>query len=431
MKKRRITFLLGAGAALPWDGPLSAELDKLIIDDTLFKTKTANKEPLGSYLYKHLLIYYNDTSAINFETVLSFIEYLIEYYTAKSAANANPLNHSIWPYFVNIDKELDKAIFNYRLAYNTDQTNPDDIYWWLIPGDSSDGPIPYSKRLIKSKFLKQAYKHFLDLISTRILKYSTEDVNNTNINASENFRELIKYLISNKFILRFYTTNYDRLIPHLINNEIELFEGFTPKEDGEKKDYDLDISKIHNDRESFVYYNLHGSVHWEKDYDRLSLFPDFKLLKSFNPHNPYLDDIQVEVGSKAFISNIITGSIKTSKMFIPPFKNFEQTFLQDCIQSNIIIVIGTSLSDFNLQKVLSTALSDKTTKLVYIDYAPDQNHTKARNAINRIDPDFKRGVFDDSKFGSCYSNDKKNSFIYLDGFENFLLNEDWKNIDFL
>ena len=424
-QKKKITFLLGAGAALPWGGPKTDHLTDLIIEDKKFKVKNCNKEPLGSYLYKRLCDFYkNNEDAINFETILSLLESLIEYYTAESSTNPNPLNHSIWPSITTVDDSFVKDVFNYKLAYSSDNNDPEDIQYWYIPGDSENGPIPYTKNQIKSKFLIEVFKHFTNIIIQEILKYSNTPAVESKKAESEALKDFINILTVKGFLFRFYSTNFDRLIPMILEESTDVFEGFTAYHDNTLR---IDIGKIHSDKNSLVHYNIHGSVHWESLYN--GLFPDYQLLKNTLPYNPFHENHQVEIGKRVIITNIIAGQDKTQKMFIPPFKYFEHAFLDDCFSSDFIMIIGNSLSDFNIQKVLSLALSIGNKKLVIIDHDPNQNISKVQNALRKIDPKDKYSTYDTDKNGDWYCNGNKNCFVYLNGFKEFLVSNAWEKTD--
>lgn len=426
-QKKKITFLLGAGAALPWGGPMTNDLTNLIISDDYFKITNSSKETLGKYLYDRLCGFYEaNKDEINFETILGFLESLIEYYTAANATNPSPLNHCTWPSITTVDESFAKDIFNYKLAYSSDNNDPEDIQYWYIPGDSENGPIPYTKNQIKSKFLIEVFKHFTNIIIQEILKYSNTPVVESKKAESEALKDYINNLTVKGFLFRFYSTNYDRLIPMILEDSTDVFEGFTADHDNTLR---IDIDKIHSDKNSLVHYNIHGSVHWESLYN--GLFPDYQLLKNTLPYNPFHENHQVEIGKRVIITNIIAGQDKTQKMFIPPFKYFEHAFLDDCFSSDIIMIIGNSLNDFNIQKVLSLALSIGNKKLVIIDHDPNQNISKVLNALRKIDPKDKYSTYDTDKNGDWYCNGNKNCFVYLNGFKEFLVSNAWEKTDIL
>ena len=77
-KRKRIVILYSAGAMKPWDGPLSSELDQLIIEDDKYHAKNGMK--LGEYIFKLLNEVYSQPEKINFETFFSFLEEVHSYY---------------------------------------------------------------------------------------------------------------------------------------------------------------------------------------------------------------------------------------------------------------------------------------------------------------------------------------------------------------
>jgi hypothetical protein len=424
MTKKRIAIFLGAGAALPWGGPTCSDLDKIIINDTYFKSNTDDHIPLGKYLHDHLIYYFKDKHEINFETIISLIESLISYYTAKNASNTNLDYHEVWPSFLDIDSKFEEAILNYELAYSNNNDDPEEIQYWRIPKDSTSSAIPYAKNQIKAKVLMEVLSHFTKLVSNKIHEYgSVENISYyENINTS--LLHFTNLLLSKELTPRFYTTNYDRLISEILKDNLKVFEGFTKNSDSENR---IDTNKIYEDKNSIVHYNIHGCVYWELRYD--DVINEYILLEDNTPYNPYGNIQLIETGKQTVLTNIILGYNKSLKMFLPPFKYFEHAFLDDCLKSNILCIIGTSLRDFNIQKTLSTALTTGNKTIIFIGFSNNNDVNIIRESIHNIDSTSDYSIYDDDKEGNWFINEKRNCYVYLKGFKSFLLERAWEELD--
>jgi hypothetical protein len=199
----RLTILLGAGAATPWKGKLTAELTPEVLNTLDYTTKTTS-QPLGLFIQEELAKYFYKKGVenvskwdlnreINFEIVLNALEILYEYYRNKEISNpifTMPVSPGLFSVIDNIDKEIRESRFEQH-------------------DDESHG---------KSLFVYNCYNQIIERIKNHISAYSYNFSLNDLIN--KNFNLFINNLIL-KYKLRIYTLNYDDIL-----NEIKGIPNF-------------------------------------------------------------------------------------------------------------------------------------------------------------------------------------------------------------
>lgn len=417
----RITFLLGAGAAMPWGGPSTNELTELIIKKCTFRTKSGKNAI--EYLLEIIKNKYDYTSSINFETVVSLIEVLYEYYDIKSISGTSPNRHPIWPKLFLITQELENELFDHYKLFDANSALDAD-------GESTDiyddtkmiNNIPVVKSVWKSWLLSRIYLAINNIITDRILEYD----NDKQVEKYEHTRlmkQFINYYRRDNKIARFYTTNYDNLLPK-INKNLNFFNGF------ESNNYDevINENKILKDMSISCYYSLHGSIYWD------TYFDDHKRLKEvykFVPSPPYFiygpKREVVDSGKHVIFTNILMGGSKTQKTYIEPMNYFESAFSNDCRNSDIIYVIGSSLGDYDIRKAIKIALTDESKILVIITKGNDIDTYKS--LIESVSSTPTREYLSNKNTSNPWlKNSKGNCYVYCNGFDEFLKNEEWNNI---
>ena len=89
MKKRKV-LLFGAGAVIPFGGPLTSELTDLIRNSASKFICCESDIKITEFLYQKLL---ESDSESNFETIISALEELIVHYSYSNSENKNPSFH--------------------------------------------------------------------------------------------------------------------------------------------------------------------------------------------------------------------------------------------------------------------------------------------------------------------------------------------------
>lgn len=367
IKKKRTSFLFGAGAVLPWGAPSTPDLTELIRKSG-FNTED-NKTTITEYIFQKLKDGFGSDENVNFETLINVIEELIVYNSKfKGSPKLSSLISCIFT------ERFDEEIYNFSIKGGVEKRGYEiDVPRGMGYNFSKNA---YNSEKPRQFFLLHQLSEVLTDICARVAEYSyhSEDFSaiDEDCEVSLQFRKWIKEL-SNKSILRTYTLNYDRLFKILSEKEnISMFEGFDvgqyiPLENT----LSANVMQIIKDEQCNCHYNLHGSAFWEVlDRDKMGLPNPEIVLRSYPilPINNTASFLEVETGKSILISNIITGYQKAQKSFIPPFYQMQSAFNKDCLVTDVLYIVGYSFNDEHINQSIKTALKyNDALKLVIID----------------------------------------------------------------
>ena len=322
------TILTGAGAVHAWKAPSTKDLTKALKEDTTFKTK--NGTPVGRFLYQ-LLKDKNNSYEINFEHIINLVESVNNY--INDDCKKFHLGETV---FLEMKNEIEKELFDFFNIYE-----PQDHGYYILKVGGKE--IQFNS---KNKYLGCIYDHFIGLIVEKISLYEQTVVELKNLNKS--FQEFLKYF--KKPWLRYYTTNYDRL--PLLATGFNLFEGFS--QDNESKALSLDSAKINSRRMKQCYYNLHGSIHIEHEGNKIY----HRIDKPISKPNVFQKQVS-QTGEVLLRSSIITGMNKSSRILFSPHQQFYNSFYNDCLRTDNLIIIGYSFSDVHINQAIKEAIINK------------------------------------------------------------------------
>jgi hypothetical protein len=359
MKDKRCVILFGAGAVIDWGAPSTPELTNHILKSG-FYIKGESKT-ITQFIYETLL-YSNQYSAndINFETIINVIEELIVYYSEYGLSSKKP---SIINSFFNA--KFEREIFNFSIL-----SGEGNHCRLSIPG-ISDEFSEYNHNGLNPPafFLIQLLSNLLTALTVKIERYSyhtnghTKVMTDDNANLNRLFSHWIK-AISNENIVRMYTLNYDRNFKIIIEESGALsgvFEGF---ESGPVLGYNdainPNIKRIVEDIDSHTHYNMHGSVFWHIEPRNVNMLEIPEVYLTCRAHlevNTLEHAIhQNEQGKSIVFTNIITGYQKTQKAIFPPIRQMQSAFDRDCINADVLYVVGYSFADEHINSMIRTAL---------------------------------------------------------------------------
>ena len=374
MSKRKVAILFGAGAVIDWGAPKTiCKREKLefipehntheiknrvcclthLITSTGFKD--ANGARITQIIYEKLVS--KKKSEVNFETVINILEDLYSYWSLKQNKNARSLLA-----ITNIDGLINDYYF-FKLS---EPNSPRNLWSISIPDFNLIEEIIVSNDIHPTQ---KYYEIFLDELLSGIIghisKYSYHTsghnviFNNVNREINERFCVWIKSMIKEDTVLRMYTLNYDRMFKVLLQSEgIDVFEGFELP-NNEINPGDLvppNLKKIATDFSSNVYYNLHGSAYWSIHDENENDMPGYQYFLSGLPEtNDKAAIMEIEPNRKVLLTNIITGYQKVQKTSISPFRQMFAAFDRDCLEADIIYIIGYSFGDEHINDIIRNA----------------------------------------------------------------------------
>lgn len=360
-KLKKTTLLLGAGAMIPFGGPSTKD-----ITDRLLVHKSCKD------IYN--IIQEGNSNQCNFESILSAIELLLEWNLSNDRENNMPFHNTC----------ISSIVFQLAQAFRYHAT--DKV--WKIYKDAVNEIIEVIKGY---DFYPQHIQHCVG-----------KDVN------------LLKSFIlkcQQACCLKIYTLNYDRLIPNVIRNSLDVYEGI------ESGRYGYDLKKFVN--APLTYFNLHGSIYLYYDsYTEIKIsdvpveLDNAHLIEGGNPNE-----------QKIFLP-IIAGYHKSQRMMSKPFNLGFGAFMYDCNSCDKMIIAGYSFGDPHINSVLSVFIRFSIVSVVIVDFSPNYNlSNRYLNTIKRV---FNiNGLFIPTENG-VYDNKEDRITIYLKGFYKYIEEYNYK-----
>lgn len=408
---RKMTLLLGAGAAIPWEAPNTQKITESIRNTT---DHIIGNETFGNWIHNLLLRNSNSSpNGINFETYVDFIESVHGYLRSTSTVHRNLINSSYKLF--DLKNEINEGL---------------DILKW------SNGSYFGADNVLK---IGSALDSFIRIIGNQIIPYLNNYAKDDFKQLNERKLQFIEHFINAGFSVRAYTLNYDRSIPLIFetySTKHEFFDGFDIKSKinvYNKEDlYISNKTRILSDSQCHCFYNLHGSFHWsfqESGYKRDSNPFPFTLMST----KQFKDILSRHVQDQPTISNpnemlqqfpIITGYKKSQRITLDPFNYFFHNFFSDMHQSEIIIIVGYSFFDPHINQLLRKAMKENV-RIYSIGF---HKITEVESKSGYIHPE----GFVLKNYYPVYTNwfrDVGSNYLeYPFGFERFLLDEECFNI---
>lgn len=355
---KKAVVLLGSGFSIPFGGPSSGDLLHLIETDPY----TNNTDTFQSQLVTQLLIFLRNFygfKQVNFETLLASLESLYQYTTSFTQKQKSVSYSSLMP-----------AI--YDLKYKQELI--------IKEAEIVNKPIP--------SYLIDVYKHCICSILHQIYKYDNlNTIQKVEPALNNGLHNFVKALIDNEYSIKFYTTNYDRIVPRLLP-DIEFDEGLKEivhensfnEEFGNNSwgcpadtlNQEFDFSHtvaesqdakpllFHNDlmrfsQARYTYYNLHGSRYLSVSY------PDGKPYFNINGTD-YASAIGRYCGSNPneylMFTPIIAGYTKSQRALTEPFHFGFTSFTIDCNTCDKFFSLGYSYRDPHINSIISSNLQE-------------------------------------------------------------------------
>lgn len=427
---KRITVLLGSGSSLAWGSPTSNKITQVLDSDLKFKAKDGS--PLFSSLRNIIAKYYKvDVKEINFEQCIHLLDVLISYYRISSSEHKIISSHKFDFSTFEILSEV-SDLFGYEFIPHSIVGNPGIM---ILDKTSHDHIQLVDEKFQEATFLFSAMQHYIVIINNLILAYDNPTSIEKHPSLNNNLCEMFKYLKNAVNSMRVYTLNYDRLWPRILGQcLVNQYEGtgerITPDDELEKLVFDL--KRIINDRNCDTFYNLHGCVSWEHNYNSLSYSSEFVFNSDFTMNTGASHSIISNPQEETSIYNIVTGFSKVQRTNSEPLYAMHNSFYQDCMNSDMIITIGYSFFDFHVNRRLANAIRYNSANWVNITFGNPHDEFSFSHGLYEIEKAIH--VAGDSfippnlaKNSWIISNSNRHR-IFIAGFEDFLKKEAWKEI---
>lgn len=352
---KKTTILLGAGAMIPFGGPSTNEIiERLLVHESC------------KYIYDVVQQGYEEQC--NFESLLSALELLLEWNLSNDKTRHLTFHNT----------SIYRNVFQLALPFQYHNT---DTVW-------------------------EIYKQVINDIIEVIKDYDYYPQYTGCRNGKD--PAILDSFISKcqeDSDLKIYTLNYDRLIPNVLGNKLDVYESI------ESESFSYDLKKFSNHH--LTYFNLHGSIYIDynpytgiKLLDRPVELEHAIIINGGNPNE-----------QKIFLP-IIAGYHKSQRMMSQPFNFGLGAFMCDCDVCERIVIVGYSFSDPHVNSILSNYIKTNKTEIIIVDYTFDYVHT--RSIINTARRAFKTKTDFEKVEDGIYRNTSDAITIFLKGFDNYI-----------
>jgi hypothetical protein len=336
-KKQQIVVLLGAGATMPWKGISSEAIKKIFKQE---KVSIYKRRVMGKFIFDIFDRFYRKDCA-NFETFLAALEEIMNYViSSTNGGGVNKSNTSFIPAILKLKKCINK------LLLNKDETG-------------------------KRKYIYEIFQTYVNILINKIDEYNLNVLNEDYAEKNKNLIRFTKYFLSKNYSVKYYTTNYDNIIPQMLRRDCNIYEGLYDSEwlyDGGKyKRFKYDLGQFRKARLS--HFNLHGSIFlrryihnaghgYETVYNTTgSVQMDKDIALTEDGGNP---------GEKLVFSPIIAGYSKTQRAANQPFSLGFNAFVNDCNDCHALCIVGYSASDPHINTILSSYIHWNNVRFMYV-----------------------------------------------------------------
>ena len=391
-KKRQIVVLLGAGAAAPWDGVTSENIKKSFIEHPCVQGDTT----MGNFIFEILKAFYNLDIA-NFETFLAVLEELLNYtISLTNGGGVNVSNTSFIPAILELKESINNVLSN-------------------------------RNEIEKRQYCYKIFQAYVNLLIDEINNYNIKVLDEQYEKVNKNLVRFTKYFLSKNYSVKYYTTNYDNIIPQVLREHCNIYEGLYDDSHDEYRQFQYDLGLFRKARLS--HFNLHGSIFlrslfikheyghghgYETVYDNSGShhLPEYALTEiAGNPGEPLL------------FSPVITGYNKTQRAANRPFSLWFNAFVNDCNDCDALCIVGYSMSDPHINAVLSSYIKWGNTRFIYItkkDIKSAEENTEFKNEFDRLNNEITQIIKKHSD-KTWIHDDRKH--VYRNGFDEFLKNK--------
>lgn len=389
-RNRKIVILLGAGAAMPWRGVSSIKLKDLLIADTNYQM--ASGVTIGKYLFDILDDFYGHDCS-NFETFIATLETILNYVLNKTnTGGINESNTSFTPAILKLKDEIEN----------------------LLAGKTIDERRNYCGDL---------FRYFVNKVVNEIDEYNSNVLDDRFKTTNNHLIAFTKYFLSRNYSVKFYTTNYDSIVPQVLGEHFKVYEGFYNPSSIDKR-FNFDLETFCMARLS--HFNIHGSIFLKHEVVGIQYET---LYSSFSQH--LSNTLTINAGNpseRLLFSPIITGYNKTQRIVNKPFNLGFSAFANDLNNCNGLLTVGYSFSDPHINCILSSFTNWNKAKFIHVtkydgDFGNSSNREYAQLDYSVI-PMYKKEEND------IWFHDSSNrKHVYKQGFDVFLSDSlNWKKL---
>jgi hypothetical protein len=414
---KKAVILLGAGAPICWGSPSCSRIEEAMFASQEFLIVGENKS-LAEYIKEQIIEYTGcGNNQVNFEHIINTLEFLIDY-EYERISSVNPKFVGTRPIWVEINNAKWEKIKNFRM-----QSINEETCYVFNNAKRGDTPQQLQKENVTRAYLIDALKHYLSIINTQISGYDHNGnaLHEKHKQLNNEILDFYSGLKDNGYCVRFYTTNYDSFFPRILEKVHPIYNGF------DDNGTFPNIRKICTEYHLDCYYNLHGSVYWDNDTDVENYEYAFKFNKDIPTTYSYSHSDYTNPAESTFIFNIVTGFSKLQKTSVEPIRSMFNSFANDCMQADLFGTIGYSYADVHINKVIKHCKRISAAKFFHITFTDNFKGTSEFIDMQKITLNNKEINALELKENYHKTPDNMN-YIFVKGFDEFLLNKRWKEM---
>lgn len=363
---KRVVYLMGAGAAVDWNGPTTQQITDSLLEHG---PSNSNGKLIIKYIYDYFTDGNNDGEKLNFEGIIDVIEQCAQYWLSKDSncfINTKLIseNDAFWDNAFSEDYITDKRNYDCKLS-------PKANFFCKLILDCYEVVISHVR----------CYSQFTQNIN-KIYCENNSDINNL---AAQYLKDKSK-----DSYLRIYSLNYDRVIQAIFQEErISFFQGFYPDKvvpTIEEMDQRVDSKRILTSLNENCIYHLHGNFCWKVVNTNANGLDGYEIFNTYyyKPlRNTGFQQTTSEKNKHLFLSPIITGYSKVQRTNLTPFKQMASAFDIDCHIADEIIIIGYSFGDLHINDTIRQARKNNPSLNITIVTSPKDK----RGTLKKISTD--------------------------------------------
>lgn len=367
---------------MPWGGISSSQLKDLFIADTNYRT--ADGTTIGKYLFDILDGFYGHDCS-NFETFLAALETILNYIlNATNTGGINEGNTSFTPAILKLKNKIED----------------------LLIGKTID-----EKRI----YCGDLFRHFVNLVVNKIDEYNNSVLDDKFETINNRLIAFVKYFLNRNYFVKFYTTNYDNIVPQIFEKQFKVYEGFYKSSIDKRFNFDLDAFRVAR----LSHFNIHGSIFFKhtmvgSQYETLYSSSAQHLIYALpiNAGNP---------SERLLFSPIITGYNKTQRIVNKPFNLGFSAFTNDLNNCEGLLTVGYSFSDPHINCILSSFTSWNKAKFIHVTKS-DRNFDNPNNREYAQLDYYVTPLYKKEENDIWFHDSSNRKHIYKQGFDNFLSN---------
>jgi hypothetical protein len=262
------------------------------------------------------------------------------------------------------------------------------------------------------------FRDYIGIVINKIDDYNNHVLDEHNNELNRNLTRFTEYLLKHNYAVKYYTTNYDNIVPQILGRHFDIYEGFINSSTSYKR-FNYDLARFR--KACLTHFNLHGSIFLHKMRMDVPEIKDETVydLSGKNEYRDFIYEDSGNVGELLPFSPIITGYNKTQRISNRPFDLGFHAFANDCNDCQALLTVGFSFSDPHINSIISNSIKwDKTS---FVDINPCSMFQKKEVLLSQFIPKHEK---EDSDWIHDLSGKKH---IFKEGFDAFLSDKgNWK-----